>query len=110
MRYFLVTMLFAVIAQATPDAPGSFNDWMHRGNVAAQKGEFNRAIACWKKTLALDRGPDVKCRGEFQRVAIKAAQETLSMLKQGKLRQPEAPKWFSNHETELWMPNPCNSN
>jgi len=110
MRYLLATMLFAVIAQATPDPPGSFNDWMHRGNVAAQKGEFNRAIACWRKTIPLDPGPVVKCRGEFQRVAIKAAQDTLSMLKQGKLRQSDAPKWFSNHENELWLPNLCASN
>jgi uncharacterized membrane protein YgcG len=89
---------------------GTYDDLMHRATAAAQNGDFENAIALWEKAIPLDPSPAVKCRGEGQRNDIKAAKDTISMLQQGKLQRAEAPKWFSNHEIELWMPNVCNSN
>lgn len=89
---------------------GTFNDFNYRGNVAAQNGDFEKAIAYWKKAIPLDRSPSVKCRGEGLRIDIKAAKDTILMIQQGKLQRADAPKWFNNHHIELWMPNACNSN
>jgi tetratricopeptide (TPR) repeat protein len=88
----------------------AYNDFNSRGNVAAQNGDFEKAIALWQKAIPLDPGPVVGCRGEFQRNDIKAANDTISMLRQRKLHPAEAPKWFTNHSIELWIPNACNSN
>jgi len=97
---------------ATPQKAqvGAYNDFNSRGNVAAQNGDFEKAIALWQEAIPLDPSPAVKCRGEFQRNSIKAANDTISMLRQRKLQPAEAPKWFANHSIELWMPNACNSN
>jgi hypothetical protein len=88
----------------------AYNDFNYRGNVAAQNSDFEKAIALWQEAIPLDPSPVVKCRGEFQRNSIRAANDTISMLRQRKLQPAEAPKWFTNHSTELWMPNACNSN
>jgi hypothetical protein len=103
-------LFFAVMYAASAASPAAYNDLNYRGNVAAQNGQFEEAIVLWKKAIPLDHGPVKKCRGEVQRTDIRAAQDAISMLKQGKLRMPDAPAWFQNHNTELWMPNVCNSN
>jgi hypothetical protein len=97
---------------ATPQQAqvGAYKDSNSRGNVAAQNGDFEKAIALWQEAIPLDPSPVVKCRGEFQRNSIRAANDTISMLRQRKLQPAEAPKWFTNHSIELWMPNACNSN
>ena len=83
---------------------------MVAGNKAAQQGQFETAIDFWKKAIPLDPSPSVKSHGEFGRIQIRAAQDTISMVQQGKLMQAQAPKWFNSHSGELWMPNRCNSN
>jgi len=97
---------------ATPQQAqvGAYNDFNYRGNVAAQNGDFEKAVALWQEAIPLDPSPVVKCRGESQRNSIKAANDAISMLRQRKLQAAEAPKWFANHSIELWMPNACNSN
>ena len=113
MKFVLATaaaLCLATAVFAEPNRPGSYNDLVQRGNIAAQAGDFDSAISYWRKAIPLDPTPDKKCRGDVLRTSIKAAQNTMSMLQQGKIRKEEAPSWFRNDNTELWMPSPCNSN
>jgi hypothetical protein len=40
-----------VAAAAQQDKPGSSNDLLHHGNIAAQNGDFEAAIGYWKKAI-----------------------------------------------------------
>ena len=105
-----VLALLGQPALAQHDPPGSYNDFNYRGNIAAQHGEFTTAIRFWQKAISLDKnGNDRKCWGEAQRVDIAAAKETLARMHSGLLKKTQAAAWYENRNTELWIPNRCNT-
>ena len=115
MRYLLMfgsalAVLFSTAVQAKTSQVDRYNALVMSGNRAAMAGDFDRAIVNWQTAIPLDPSPNRRCRGVWLRNAIRAAHDTQSMIRQGKLRLSQAPAWFNNHETELWLPNICNSN
>lgn len=84
-----------------------FNKYQQEGNVAALHGDFDSAIAAWTKAEALDHGDVKACRGEFQRVQIRAAEDTQAQMERFHLTNQAATRWFWKHESELWMRSCC---
>jgi tetratricopeptide (TPR) repeat protein len=99
--------------QADRDLTRQYYDiYNRRGNVEAMEANFDAAIADWRRAEELDEAltddPDKKCRGEGQRVDIRAAQQAKQEAIQAHLTPTEAAAWFEKRNSELWIPDPCN--
>lgn len=90
----------------------SYSMHEEHGNVEAMMGRFDAAISDWQLAAALDEilpdDPDKKCRGEAQRVQIRAAEQAKQELAHDQLTAGDAAAWFVKRDTQLWVPNPCN--
>ena len=84
-----------------------FNKYQAEGNAAALYGDFDLAIAAWTKAETLDPGDVKACRGESQRVQIRAAEDAKARMERLHLTKEEAADWFWKNEGELWMYNCC---
>lgn len=100
--------LFAPLA-ACGSNEDAYNAANTAGNLAVRDGQFEVAIAHWEKAAALDPEQGA-CRGEFQRVQIRAARDAVARQLEGKLMAADVVAWFDGHSAELWMPNACNTN
>jgi hypothetical protein len=89
------------------DKPGTFNYYQMQGNVAGLKGDFDSAIAAWTKAEAPDTSDVKRCRGEADRVQIRAANDAKARMDTLHLTKQEAAEWFEQHDSELWMRNRC---
>jgi len=94
-------------------SPGSkdnvtlFNTYQLEGNAAALHGDFDSAIAAWTKAEAVDHGGIKACRGEFQRVRIRAAEDAKARMETLHLTKREAARWFEKRQEDLWVHNCC---
>jgi hypothetical protein len=84
-----------------------FNEYQQQGDVAASNGDFDAAIAAWTKAEALDHGDIKPCRGEFQRVQIRAAEHAEARMESLRLTKQEAARWFRKQESQLWTRSCC---
>lgn len=94
-------------AQAYAPRPGSYDAYNYQGNLAAQRGDFQTAIADWTKAIRLDRNPTPGCRGEMNRVDIRAARLTQQAIRQRKVSAAAAPAYYQSLWTKMWMANRC---
>jgi hypothetical protein len=98
-----------LVRAAWSDARGSYNYYQVRGNKEAMTADFKTAIADWGHAAVLSTDPDKSCRGELQRVQIRAAKEAQTQMLTGHLTNAQAAAWFEKRNSELWIPNKCNA-
>jgi len=109
LAIFAPMVLSPVLAHATsPDTPGSYNYYQLRGSKEAGAANFNAAIADWGRAAALSTDPQKSCRGEFQRVQIRAAKEAQAKMATEHLTKTQAAAWFEKRNSQLWISNKCN--
>jgi len=107
---FLFLAVPASVTATMKPRTDAFNRLVTDGNVAAQAGHFDTAIEKWQRAIPIDPDPARSCRGASLRTSVRVARDTLMMLRQRKLTADKAAQWFQSHQTELWLPNPCNTN
>lgn len=113
---FLLTLSFSLIALFAWAAPaaaessgsGSYNYYEKRGNIEAMSADFDAAIKDWQRAGQVDQDPLRDCRGEFQRVQIRAATDAKAQMVSQHLTKAQAAAWYEHHESDLWIPNKCN--
>lgn len=108
---FLLVALFArgiSLGAEWSDKPGSYNYYEKRGNVEAMNADFDAAIMDWQKAEQLDQDPRKNCRGEDQRIQIRAAKDAKAKMASQHLTKSQAAAWYEHHESELWIPDKCN--
>jgi hypothetical protein len=86
----------------------SYNYYQLRGNREAQNADFDEAIADWTQAEKLSPDPLKKCRGEFQRVQIRAATEARERMASRQLAKEQAAAWYQQRQMQLWGPDKCN--
>jgi hypothetical protein len=119
MRFVTLTVVFLAFftiahaqsfetSQLRPENESEFNKLNREGNIAAMKGQFKAAIGYWEKAIPLDKSRVVECRGESLKTRIQAANDALQQVQERKLSESNAPKWFQEQSTTLWMRHICN--
>jgi len=79
----------------------AYNDFNYRGNVAAQNSDFEKSdLPSGKRPSHLIRVRLSNVVASSSANSIRAANDTISMLRQRKLQPAEAPKMVTNHSTE----------
>ncbi|HEY2476302.1 MAG TPA: hypothetical protein VGI19_16055 [Candidatus Cybelea sp.] len=107
---FLLAALFVwsrpVAAESS--GKGSYNYYEKRGNIEAMNAAFDAATIDWQRAEQLDPDPVKGCRGEAQRVQIRAATDAKAQMVSHHLTSTQGAAWYERHELELWIPNKCN--
>jgi hypothetical protein len=73
-----------------------------QGYEAANQGDFDTAIAAWKKAATIDFGDAKSCGDLAQRVDSRAANDAKARMNKLHLTKEQAVSWFQQHQTELW--------
>jgi hypothetical protein len=114
-RIVAVVLCISYIGLAPPalaiptDKPGTYNYYQGEGNAAATRGDFSAAIAAWEKAARLPGSGVGDCRGEGQRVQIRAAKDAKMRMIAHHLSKAMAGEWFWQRELSLWTPDRCNT-
>jgi hypothetical protein len=88
-----------------------YNKYNKQGNIEAMNANFSAAIADWNRAEKLDEtltdDPIQKCRGESQRVDIRAAEQIELEANRAHLTSAQAER-FEKRQSEMWIPDSCN--
>ena len=65
------------------------------------QGDFDTAIAAWKKAAAIDLGDSKSCGDSAQRLDIHAANDAKARMNELHLTKEAAASWFQQHAGQL---------
>jgi hypothetical protein len=89
-----------------------YSNYNTRGNIEAMNANFSAAIVDWKRAEELDEtltdDPVQNCRGEFQRVDIRAAEQIEQEVNRAHVTSAQAAERFEKRRSEMWIPDSCN--
>ena len=80
----------------------AYFDYDEQGLTAAMDGDFDAAIAAWKKAAAIDLGDAKSCGDLAQRLDIRAATDAKARMYELHLTKKAAASWFQRHNGKVW--------
>jgi hypothetical protein len=80
----------------------AYFDYDEQGQTAAGEGDFDAAIAAWKKAAAIDLGDAKSCGDLAQRLDIRAATDAKARMNELHLTKKAAASWYWRRYSEVW--------